>query len=169
MDLKKYIRDVEDFPKKGILFRDISPLLANGEAMHEAIEQMEKYCLDADVIVGPDARGFIFGTPISSRLKKPFVMVRKPGKLPGKVIKKHYDLEYGSNTLEIQEGMVHPGQKVVIIDDLMATGGTTNAIVQLLKDAGAIVTKVVVLIELVDLKGKDKLPKDVEFVSLLKY
>jgi len=169
MDLKKYIRDVEDFPKKGILFRDISPLLANGVAMNEAINQLEKYCLDADVIVGPDARGFIFGTPISSRLKKPFVMVRKPGKLPGKIIQKHYDLEYGSNTLEIQEGMIEPGQEVVIIDDLMATGGTTNAIVQLLKDAGAIVKRVVVLIELEDLKGKDKLPEDVEFISLLKY
>lgn len=169
MDLRKYIRDVKDFPKKGILFRDISPLLASGEALNEAITKLEKYCLDADVIVGPDARGFIFGTPISSRLKKPFVMVRKPGKLPGKVIQKNYDLEYGSNTLEIQEGMVKPDQKVVIIDDLMATGGTTNAIVQLLKDAGAIVKRVVVLIELENLHGKRKLPKDVEFISLLKY
>ena len=169
MNLRKYIRDVKDFPKKGILFRDISPLLANGEALNEAITNLEKHCIEADVIVGPDARGFIFGTPISSRLKKPFVMVRKPGKLPGKVIRKRYDLEYGSNVLEIQEGMVKPGQKVVIIDDLMATGGTTNAIVQLLKDAGAIVQKVVVLIELVELKGKDKLPKDVEFISILKY
>ena len=168
MELKKYIRDVKDFPKEGILFRDISPLLANGEALSESIDEIAKFCNDADVIVGPDARGFIFGTPVAARLKKPFVMVRKPGKLPGKLIRESYDLEYGSNVLEIQEGMIKPGQKVVIVDDLMATGGTTNAIIDLIHKVGGEVLRVVVLIELEDLKGIDKIGKT-DLVSILKY
>ena len=167
IDLKKYIGKVQNFPKKGILFRDISPLLANGKAMNYAVSLFEKESLEADVIVGPDARGFIFGTPVSSNLQKPFVMVRKKGKLPGELIAKDYQLEYGFKTLEIQKNAIKPGDKVVIIDDLLATGGTTQAIIELLKDLKAKVLKVVVLIELVDLKGKEKI--GVPIVSFLKY
>ncbi len=168
MNLKQYIRDVNNFPKEGILFRDISPLLANGNALSESIDLIAEHCKDADVIVGPDARGFIFGTPVAARLKKPFVMVRKPGKLPGELIQIAYSLEYGENVLEIQKGMIKPGQKVVIVDDLMATGGTTNAIIQLLEKVGAEVLRVVVLIELEELKGCNKIG-NTDLVSILKY
>ena len=167
IDLKKYIADIQDFPKKGILFRDISPLLANGKAMKYAVSLFEKESLDADLIVGPDARGFIFGTPVSSNLEKPFVMIRKKGKLPGELISKDYELEYGFKTLEIQKNAIKPGDKVVIIDDLLATGGTTQAIVDLLEELQAKVLKIVVLIELVDLKGREKIKTPI--VSFLKY
>ncbi|RIV16816.1 adenine phosphoribosyltransferase [Mycoplasmopsis gallopavonis] len=167
MDIKKLIRDVPDFPKPGIIFKDISPLLANGEALHYTIEQIAKNCADADIIVGPDARGFLFGTPAAAFLKKPFIMVRKPKKLPGKVIAMNYDLEYGSNTLEIQEGFVKQGQKAVIVDDVLATGGTTKAIVKLLESQGVTVTKVVVLLELAELNGRKILGDQIEVVSLV--
>ncbi|WP_406613819.1 adenine phosphoribosyltransferase [Mycoplasma corogypsi] len=167
MDIKNLIRDVPNFPKEGIIFKDISPLLADGEALHYTIEQIAKHCKDADIIVGPDARGFLFGTPAASVLKKPFIMVRKPNKLPGKVISMNYDLEYGSNTLEIQEGFVKAGQKAVIVDDVLATGGTTKAIIKLLESQGVIVTKVIVLLELNQLGGRELLGKDVEVVSLI--
>ncbi|QGZ97888.1 adenine phosphoribosyltransferase [Mycoplasma sp. NEAQ87857] len=166
MEIKKLIRDVPDFPKKGILFKDISPLLANGEALHYTINEIAKHCGDADIIVGPDARGFLFGTPAAAVLKKPFIMVRKPNKLPGKVISMSYDLEYGSNVLEIQEGFVKPGQKAVIVDDVLATGGTTKAIIKLLESQGVIVEKVIVLLELKELNGRNLLG-DTKVVSLI--
>lgn len=168
MDLNKYIRDVHNFPKKGIIFKDISPLLANGEALHYTIEQMAVLASDCDVIVGPDARGFLFGTPTAAVLKKPFIMVRKPGKLPGKVISKNYDLEYGNNVLQIQDGFIKKGQKVAIIDDVLATGGTTEAIVKLLEEQGAIVKKIILLLELKDLNGRARFAKsDIEIHSLV--
>lgn len=168
MDLNKYIRDVHNFPKKGIIFKDISPLLANGEALHYTIEQMAILASDCDVIVGPDARGFLFGTPTAAVLKKPFIMVRKPGKLPGKVISKNYDLEYGNNVLQIQDGFIKKGQKVAIIDDVLATGGTTEAIVKLLEEQGAIVKKIILLLELKDLNGRGRFVKsDIEIHSLV--
>ncbi|WP_426460951.1 adenine phosphoribosyltransferase [Mycoplasma hafezii] len=167
MDIKSLIRDVPNFPKEGIIFKDISPLLANGEALNYTIKEIAKHCEEADIIVGPDARGFLFGTPAAAFLKKPFIMVRKPNKLPGKVISMSYDLEYGSNVLEIQEGFVKPGQKAVIVDDVLATGGTTKAIIKLLESQGVIVTKVIVLLELAELKGRDLLGSDVEVVSLI--
>ncbi|VEU76654.1 adenine phosphoribosyltransferase [Mycoplasmopsis columbina] len=169
MHLEKYIRNVEDFPKKGINFKDISPLLANGEALFYTIKTMADYANDCDIIVGPDARGFLFGTPTAAFLKKPFIMVRKPGKLPGEVIARQYDLEYGSNTLEIQKGFIQPGQTVAIVDDVLATGGTTKAIIKLLQEQGAIVKKVILLLELEDLKGRDLLSEDnIEIISLVK-
>ncbi|EGV00517.1 adenine phosphoribosyltransferase [Mycoplasmopsis columbina SF7] len=169
MHLEKYIRNVEDFPKKGINFKDISPLLANGEALFYTIKTMADYASDCDIIVGPDARGFLFGTPTAAFLKKPFIMVRKPGKLPGEVIARQYDLEYGSNTLEIQKGFIQPGQTVAIVDDVLATGGTTKAIIKLLQEQGAIVKKVILLLELEDLKGRDLLSEDnIEIISLVK-
>ncbi|QZE12693.1 adenine phosphoribosyltransferase [Mycoplasma sp. Ms02] len=167
MKLQNYIRDVKDFPKKGILFKDISPLLANGEVLNYTINEIAKHCQDTDLIVGPDARGFLFGTPTAAMLKKPFLMVRKPNKLPGEVVSMEYDLEYGSNKLEFQVGFAKPGQTAVIVDDVLATGGTTKAIVKLLQSQGIIVKKIVVLLELSELKGRDIFDKNIEIVSLV--
>ncbi|QBF34348.1 adenine phosphoribosyltransferase [Mycoplasmopsis phocirhinis] len=169
MELEKYIRDIWNFPKQGILFKDISPLLANGDALNYTIVQMANLAKDCDIIVGPDARGFLFGTPTAAMLKKPFIMVRKPGKLPGEVISKNYDLEYGNNVLQIQKGFVKPGQSVAIIDDVLATGGTTKAIVTLLEEQGAVVKRIILLLELESLKGRDKFKdKKIEVSSLIK-
>nr|WP_318023798.1 adenine phosphoribosyltransferase [Mycoplasmopsis canis] len=168
MDISKLIRDVKDFPKKGIIFKDISPLLANGEALNYTINKIADNAKDADIIVGPDARGFLFGTPAAAFLKKPFIMVRKPHKLPGEVISMSYDLEYGSNVLEIQKGFVKSGQKAVIVDDVLATGGTTKAIIKLLESQGVEVTKVIVLLELSELKGRELIGKNIEIISLVK-
>ncbi|AWX42888.1 adenine phosphoribosyltransferase [Metamycoplasma cloacale] len=167
MNLKNYINTIENFPKNGIKFKDISPLLADGEALYYTISEMAQLCKDVDIIVGPDARGFLFGTPVAAFLKKPFIMVRKPGKLPGKVVSYDYILEYGKNTLEIQNNLVKKGQKAVIIDDLLATGGTVEAIIKLLEHQGVEVIKVVVLMELIDLKGREKL--NVPVNSLITY
>lgn len=170
MDLKKYIRDVENFPKPGILFKDISPLLVNGEALNFTITSMAEIAKDVDVIVGPDARGFLFGTPTAAMLKKPFIMVRKPGKLPGKVISREYDLEYGNNILQIQAGFIKKGQTVAIVDDVLATGGTIKAIIKLLKEQGAIIKKVIILLELTDLNGRASINYEgIEIVSLVKF
>ncbi|MCE6115549.1 adenine phosphoribosyltransferase [Mycoplasmopsis agalactiae] len=170
MDLKKYIRDVKNFPKPGILFKDISPLLADGEALNYTITSMAEVAKDVDVIVGPDARGFLFGTPTAAVLKKPFIMVRKPGKLPGKVISREYDLEYGNNILQIQADFIKKGQTVAIVDDVLATGGTIKAIIKLLKEQGAIIKKVIILLELTDLNGRDSIDEDgIEIVSLVKF
>ncbi|WP_029512665.1 adenine phosphoribosyltransferase [Mycoplasmopsis iners] len=170
MELNKYIRDIVDFPKKGIVFKDISPLLANGQALNYTIIQMADLAKDCDIIVGPDARGFLFGTPTAAFLSKPFVMVRKPGKLPGKVQALSYDLEYGQNVLEIQDGFIQKGQTVAIVDDVLATGGTTKAIIKLLRDQGAVVKKVILLLELEKLNGRQLLINEgVEVHSLLKY
>ncbi len=166
-DLKNYIDDVKDFPTPGVYFKDISPLLANGEALNFVVNKMIEYSKDADVIVGPDARGFLFGTPVAAILKKPFVMVRKEKKLPGKVIRKEYSYEYSKNVLEMQQNRIFPGQKVVIIDDVLATGGTTKAIIDLVRSQGAIVTKVIFLLELVELKGLNKY-NGIEVISLIK-
>lgn len=167
MDLKKYIDNVQDFPEKGIEFKDISPLLANGKALNYTVRQMAKYAKGADVIVGPDARGFLFGTPVAAKLKKPFVMVRKAKKLPGEVIRKEYKYEYSSNVLEMQKNRIFPGQKVVVIDDILATGGTTKAIIDLVESQGAKVLRVIFLMELTKLKGLDKY-HGIEVVSLIK-
>ncbi|UWD34084.1 adenine phosphoribosyltransferase [Mesomycoplasma molare] len=167
MELNKYIRDVQDFPKKGILFKDISPLLANGKVLRFVIDKMVELSKEADIIIGPDARGFLFGTPVAAMLQKPFIMVRKPNKLPGEVISMEYNLEYGTNKLEVQKGMIKEGQKAIIIDDVLATGGTTKAIIKLVESQGAKVEKVVLLMELENLKGRDMLsPYKVE--SLIK-
>ncbi|MGL5732880.1 MAG: adenine phosphoribosyltransferase, partial [Metamycoplasmataceae bacterium] len=149
-------------------FKDISPLLANGEALNYSVMKMVEVSKDADVILGPDARGFLFGTPVAAILSKPFVMVRKEKKLPGKVIQKEYTLEYGEkNILEIQANRIKPGQKVIIIDDVLATGGTMRAIVDLVTSQGGIVLKIIFLLELVELKGADKF-QGIDIVSLIK-
>ncbi|VEU75528.1 adenine phosphoribosyltransferase (APRT) [Mycoplasmopsis maculosa] len=167
MKLENYIRDISNFPKKGIIFKDISPLLANGDALNYTIVKMAELAKDVDIIVGPDARGFLFGTPTAAFLKKPFIMVRKPGKLPGEVISRAYGLEYGNDVLQIQKGFIKKGQTVAIIDDVLATGGTTRAIVQLLEEQGAIVKKVIVLMELAELNGRKFLEEDNIIVETL--
>lgn len=161
MDLRKYIADYPDFPKPGIIFRDITPLLENPDAFREAIYEM---CLaissitgGVDTIVAPESRGFIFGVPVACNLGIPFLPVRKAGKLPCKTAKQEYSLEYGQAVLEIPEGSIKPGSKVVIIDDLLATGGTFKAVSELIEKMGGEVAKIVTLIELVDLKGRDSL------------
>lgn len=162
MNLKKYIRTVDDFPQKGVKFKDISLLLANGQALHYTIDEMAKLAEGADIIVGPDARGFLFGTPVAAKLSKPFIMVRKKGKLPGEVISCDYGLEYGRNILEIQKGLVKPGQKAVIVDDVLATGGTLEAITKLLTEQGVIISRIIVLMELDGFNSHERLPYDIK-------
>ncbi|QJG66322.1 adenine phosphoribosyltransferase [Mycoplasma phocoeninasale] len=162
MELKKFIRTVDDFPEKGVKFKDISLLLANGEALHYTIDKMVELAKDADIIVGPDARGFLFGTPVAAKLSKPFIMVRKKGKLPGKVISCNYGLEYGKNILEIQSGLVKAKQKAVIIDDVLATGGTLEAITKLLKEQEVEILRIIVLMELEGFDARRRLPFDIQ-------
>ncbi|MGL4647383.1 MAG: adenine phosphoribosyltransferase [Mycoplasmoidaceae bacterium] len=147
-DIKKTLRDFEDFPSKGITFKDISPILQEPDKLKFIIREMARFVekLDADVIVAPDARGFIFGIPLALELNKPFVMIRKDGKLPGKVFRETYDLEYATSALEMQEDSIKPNQRVVIVDDIIATGGTSKAIENLVKKAkGKIVGHVYLL------------------------
>jgi adenine phosphoribosyltransferase len=170
MNLKDYIANVPDFPKKGIQFKDITPLIGDGKAFKHATNLFVKFTqeINADIIVGPDARGFIFGCPVATQLEIGFVPVRKPNKLPREVIQYSYDLEYGSNTLCLHKGDIKPGQKVLIIDDLLATGGTIEATIKLVEQSGGIVTGIAFLIELEALKGRDKL-KGYNVLSLMKY
>lgn len=170
MDLNTLIRDVENFPKEGILFKDITPLLQDAKGLQESIDKMAESVqdVDFDIVIGPESRGFIFGVPLAYKLQKGFVPVRKPGKLPYETIGQSYDLEYGSNTIEMHIDAIKPGQKVIIADDLLATGGTTKAIVDLVKKLGGEVVKIVYLIELEGLNGRELL-KGQNIVSLLKY
>lgn len=170
MDLKNYIAAIEDFPKEGILFRDITPLMADGAAFKEASDRLIEFAkaVKADVIVGPESRGFIFGCPVSYALGIGFVPVRKPGKLPRETVSYAYDLEYGSNELHVHKDGIKPGQRVVIIDDLLATGGTIEAAVSLVRELGGEVVGCGFLIELEDLNGRDKL-EGIEVLALMKY
>lgn len=170
MDLKKYIEDILDFPEKGIIFRDVTPLLADKDAYQEAIALMVDCAKDknVDVVVGPEARGFLFGCPVALNLKAGFVPVRKPGKLPRETVSKKYDLEYGSNEIFMHKDSIQPGQNVLIVDDLLATGGTVKATASLVEEMGGHVVGIVFLIELEALKGKDVL-KGYDVHSLLKY
>lgn len=170
MDLKKYIARVDDYPQEGIVFRDITPLMADGEAFKYATDKFTEYVekIGADVIVGPEARGFIFGCPVATNLKMGFIPVRKPGKLPRQTVCTEYDLEYGSNTLCMHADSIQKGQKVVIIDDLLATGGTVKAAIDLVEQMGGIVVGCCFLIELVDLNGRELL-KGYNIDSLMEY
>ena len=150
MNIADYIAEIPDYPKPGVLFRDITTLLADGEAFHEAIEQMAAKVadLDFDLIIGSEARGFLFGTPLAYLLKKPFVLVRKKGKLPRETVAVEYDLEYGTATLEMHRDSIRPGQKVLIVDDVVSTGESLYALEQLLSHAeGNVVGKAFVLAE----------------------
>ena len=157
MDLKNFIRDIPDFPSPGIMFRDITPLLSEPEALRSAVDSMAEALGDEpfDLILGPESRGFIFGVPLAYNLRKGFVPVRKAGKLPHETVKKEYALEYGTAAIEMHRDAVKPGQRVVIADDLLATGGTAKAIAALVEELGGTVTAFVFLVELAALKGKD--------------
>lgn len=170
MDLKAHIAAVKDFPKEGILFRDITPLMLDGKAYKYASDQFTEFARSkkADLIVGPEARGFIFGCPVAVNLGVGFAPVRKPGKLPRASVTVSYDLEYGSNSLSLHEDAVKPGQRVVIIDDLLATGGTMQATVELVEKLGGIVVGLAFLIELDDLEGR-KLLKNYDVKTLINY
>ena len=170
MDLKQTVREIKDFPKEGIDFKDITTLLQDGKALKFAIDEFIADLKDknVDIIVGPEARGFLMGTPVAYGMGIGFVPVRKPGKLPWEVESFEYDLEYGSNTLEIHKDAIKPGQKVAIVDDLLATGGTMEAAAKLIEKLGGEVVSMQFLIELEDLEGRAKLAKyDVN--SLIKY
>lgn len=168
--LADYIRTIPDFPEKGIMFRDITTILQDADGLQLAVEGLRKELqgLDYDVIVGPESRGFIFGVPVAYAEHKAFVPVRKKGKLPAETISETYGLEYGTATIEMHKDAIKPGQKVVIIDDLIATGGTTEAIIKLIEREGGIVQKAVFVIELAGLKGRERL-RNVEVSSLVKY
>ena len=156
--IEEYVRSIPDFPEPGIIFRDVTSILEDGDGLHLAIDLMQEKLkdVDFDVVVGPESRGFIFGVPIAYNLHKPFVPVRKKGKLPCETISIEYDLEYGSAVIEMHKDSIKPGQKVVIIDDLMATGGTVEAIVKLVEKLGGEVVKVLFLMELEGLEGRKK-------------
>lgn len=159
MDLKQKIRVIPDFPQPGISFKDITTLFKDGEALKYAIDQMADMVadLDADVLVGPEARGFLIGAPLAYRLGAGFVPVRKSGKLPGEVIQASYELEYGNDTLQIHKDAISPGTKVLVVDDLLATGGTVWSTVDLVRQLGGEIVGVVFLIELSFLNGREKL------------
>lgn len=157
--IEDYVRSIPDFPEEGIIFRDITTVLQDAEGLRLAVDGMDELIgdMDYDIVVGPESRGFIFGVPIAYKKHKAFVPVRKKGKLPCETISQEYDLEYGAATIELHKDAILPGQKVVIVDDLIATGGTTEAIIKLIEKLGGEVVKIVFLIELKGLKGRDKL------------
>lgn len=159
--LEEYVRSIPDFPEEGIIFRDVTSVLQDGDGLHLAIDTMQDKIkdLEYDVVVGPESRGFIFGTPIAYNNHKPFVLIRKKGKLPCETVQMEYELEYGTATIEMHKDSIKPGQKVLIVDDLIATGGTTEAMIKLIESLGGEVVGIVVLIELAGLKGREKLSK----------
>ena len=157
--LEEYVVSIPDFPEKGIIFRDVTSVLQDAEGLTLAVDTMQEKVkdLDYDVVAGPESRGFIFGTPIAYNNKKPFVLIRKAGKLPRETVSVSYELEYGNATIEMHRDSVKPGQKVLIVDDLIATGGTTEAMVKLIESLGGQVVGIVVLIELAGLNGRSRL------------
>jgi len=162
-----YIRSIPDFPEPGIIFRDVTSVLQDADGLQLAIDELVKRLegIEFDVLAGTESRGFIFGMPVAYLLKKPFVLIRKAGKLPCETISKTYDLEYGTATIEMHKDAVKPGQKVVIIDDLIATGGTIKAAAELVEELGGDVVKLLFLLELEGLNGRALLEKyDVESV-----
>lgn len=168
--IEEYVRSIPNFPEEGIIFRDVTSILQDKDGLHLAIDLMQKELADVDfdVVLGPESRGFIFGVPIAYNLNKPFVPVRKKGKLPCETVEMEYDLEYGTAIIEMHKDSIKPGQKVVIIDDLIATGGTIEAITKLVEKLGGSVAKIVFLMELEGLKGREKL-KGFDVSSIIKY
>jgi len=168
--IEEYVRSIPDFPEPGIIFRDVTSVLQDADGLQLAIDSMQD-CLEGeefDVITGLESRGFIFGMPIAYNLHKPFVLVRKAGKLPCETVSRTYDLEYGSATIEMHKDSIKPGQKVVIVDDLIATGGSVEAAIKLVEELGGEVVKVVFLMELAGLKGRERLA-GYDVASVIKY
>ena len=168
--IEEYVRSIPDFPEPGIIFRDVTSVIQDPDGLKLSIDLIQEKLegLDFDVVVGPESRGFIFGMPIAYNLHKSFVPVRKKGKLPCETVSVEYDLEYGSAVIEIHKDAIKPGQKVVIIDDLMATGGTIEAIIKLIESLGGEVVKTVFLMELAGLNGRDKM-KEYDVDSVIVY
>ena len=159
--LEDYVRSSPDFPEEGIIFRDITSVLQDADGLHLAIDSMQDLLknVDFDVIVGAESRGFVFGAPIAYNMHKPFVLIRKKGKLPCETVSQKYDLEYGSAEIEMHKDSIKPGQKVVLVDDLIATGGTIEAAAELVESLGGVVVKIIFLMELAGLKGRERLKK----------
>ena len=157
--VEDYVRSIPDFPEPGIIFRDVTTILKDADGLHLAIDQILDMLrdVDFDLVVGPESRGFIFGVPVAYAMHKGFIPIRKKGKLPCETISEEYDLEYGSAVIEMHKDAIQPGQKVVIVDDLIATGGTTEAMIKLVESLGGVVAGVAVLIELAGLKGREKI------------
>ena len=170
MNLYDYIESIPDFPSEGILFRDVTPLMKDGEAFKFACDEIRNFAKEkgAEVVAGPESRGFLVGCPIAYALNIGFVPVRKPGKLPREAISCTYDLEYGTNELQMHKDAIKKGQKVIVVDDLLATGGTVEATIKLVEQLGGEVVGCAFLIELEALKGREKL-KGYDVFSLLKY
>lgn len=167
MKLEDYLRTMPDFPIPGIMFKDISPLLKSPQAYEEACKKLAKICEDVDAIVAIDARGFVFAAPVAYMLKKPLVMVRKDGKLPGEVIKKEFTYDYASAVLEVQVDAFEEGQTVCVIDDVLATGSTLLTACELIKSAGAVPKKVACILEVAGMSGRKTLESSVEVEALL--
>lgn len=168
--MEEYVRSIPDFPEEGIIFRDVTSVLQDADGLRLAIDSMQELLKDVefDVVVGAESRGFVFGTPIAYNLHKPFVLVRKKGKLPCETISKEYDLEYGSAVIEMHRDSIQPGQKVVLVDDLIATGGTIQAAAELVEELGGEVVKIIFLMELAGLKGREKLSR-YDVASVIRY
>ena len=170
MDLKDYIASIPDYPQKGIVFRDISPLMADGDAYREATRQIVEYAnkKQIDMVVGPEARGFIVGCPVAFELGVGFAPVRKPNKLPRATIDVEYEKEYGTDVLSIHKDAIQPGQRVLVTDDLLATGGTVKATIELVEKLGGIVVGCAFLIDLEELHGRDKI-QNYDILTLMDY
>jgi adenine phosphoribosyltransferase len=170
MDLKNYVRSIPNFPLQGIIFRDITTVLKEPQALRASVDAMTELLkgVDFDLVLGPESRGFIFGMPLAYNLNKGFVPVRKAGKLPAEVVRREYALEYGTAVIEIHKDAIKPGQKIVVADDLLATGGTAKAIVDLVTEMGANVAAMIFFIELVGLDGR-RLLEGCDVRSVLKY
>ncbi len=169
-ELKDYVRSIPDFPQKGVIFRDVTSVVQDPDGLQMSIDAMQKELegLDFDIVVGPESRGFIFGVPLAYNLHKSFVPVRKKGKLPRETVSIDYELEYGTATIEIHKDAIKPGQKVVIVDDLIATGGTIEALVKLIEMLGGEVVKICFLMELKGLEGRKRLA-DYDVTSVITY
>lgn len=168
--IEEYVRSIPDFPEEGIIFRDITSVLQDADGLHLAIDSMQALLdgVDFDVVVGAESRGFVFGTPIAYNLHKPFVLVRKKGKLPCETVSRSYALEYGTAEIEMHKDSIKPGQRVVLVDDLIATGGTIEAAAKLVEELGGKVVKIIFLMELAGLKGRERL-KDYDVASVIRY
>ncbi|MEI3220659.1 MAG: adenine phosphoribosyltransferase [Dorea sp.] len=168
--IEEYVKSIPDFPEKGIIFRDVTSVLQDADGLHLAIDEMQKFLegVDFDVIAGTESRGFIFGVPIAYNLHKAFVPVRKKGKLPRETVSAEYELEYGKAEIEMHKDAIQPGQKIVLVDDLIATGGTIEAAARLVEELGGEVVKIIFLMELEGLKGREKL-KGYDVESVIHY